>query len=234
VYPEILELNRPFPPPHKALAEPNGLLAIGADLSPQRLISAYQSGIFPWFSDDQPVLWWSPDPRIGLALKSHHISKSMRKLIRKTQLTVSLNMAFEQVIQLCSATRANETWINQDMIAAYSKLHKLGHAHSVEVWQGQHLVGGLYGVAVGQVFCGESMFHLVSNASKLAFHLFCLHFKNCGGVYIDGQVENPHLLSLGMQPLPRQEFLALLQQAKDAPVSANCWQVQQLKPCDYL
>ncbi len=234
MYPEILELNRPFPPPHKALAEPNGLLAIGADLCPQRLIAAYHSGIFPWFSDDQPVLWWSPDPRIGLALEAHHISKSMRKLIRKTPLQISVNMAFEQVIQLCSAIRKNETWINQDMIAAYNKLHQLGHAHSVEVWQGKQLVGGLYGVAVGKVFCGESMFHLVDNASKLAFHLFCLHFKNNGGVYIDGQIENPHLLSLGMQPLARPAFINILEQHKNTPVAPQCWQTQIISPCNYL
>ncbi|MDO6765372.1 leucyl/phenylalanyl-tRNA--protein transferase [Agarivorans sp. 1_MG-2023] len=227
--PVYLDLNRPFPDPHQALSDPNGLLAIGADLSSKRLIDAYNNGIFPWFSDEQPVLWWSPDPRIGLELSSHTISKSMRKFIRKSSLKVTINRDFEQVIRQCALQREGETWINNDMYQAYIKLHQLGHAQSVEVWQQQQLVGGLYGVNVGQVFCGESMFHTVSNASKLAFHLFCQHFAAHGGVYIDGQVENPHLLSLGMQTLARDDFLSLLKTTKDKPLNPSCWRPQEIR-----
>ncbi|WP_163131852.1 leucyl/phenylalanyl-tRNA--protein transferase [Agarivorans sp. Alg241-V36] len=226
MHPVFLELNRPFPSPNHALEDPNGLLAIGADLSPQRLIAAYDNGIFPWFSDDQPVLWWSPNPRIGLDLSAHTVNKSMQKFMRKTTLKVSVNSDFPQVIERCAALRTDETWINQDMIKAYIALHQLERAHSVEVWNGEELVGGLYGVLVGEVFCGESMFHTETNASKLAFHLFCQHFKQHGGVYIDGQVENPHLLSLGMEAIERQCFLNLLNKHKDNKVDAKCWQQQ--------
>ncbi|MGY5449629.1 leucyl/phenylalanyl-tRNA--protein transferase [Agarivorans sp. MS3-6] len=234
VQPIIIEGNSPFPSPERALSEPNGLLAIGGSLSPDRLISAYSNGIFPWFSDHQPILWWSPDPRIGLNLEKHAISKSMLKFIKKTSLTVTLNHSFEQVIRHCAELRVDETWITQDMISAYLRLHHLGHAHSVEVWQEQKLVGGLYGVAAGSVFCGESMFHTVSNASKLAFHVFCRHFKHWGGDYIDGQVENPHLLSLGMQSLPRARFLRLLKDSQEKQIDKVCWQQQGLDLCAYL
>lgn len=226
VHPVFLELNRPFPSPNNALDEPNGLLAIGADLSPRRLIAAYDNGIFPWFSDDQPVLWWSPNPRIGLNLSAHTVNKSMQKFMRKTTLKVTVNHDFSQVIKRCAALRTDETWINQDMIKAYVALHQLGRAHSVEVWKSEELVGGLYGVLVGEIFCGESMFHTETNASKLAFHSFCQHFKQHGGVYIDGQVENPHLLSLGMEAIERMSFLNLLNKHKDNKVDTNCWQQQ--------
>ncbi|WP_432463333.1 MULTISPECIES: leucyl/phenylalanyl-tRNA--protein transferase [unclassified Agarivorans] len=229
----LLDTDSPFPAVNLALDDPNGLLAIGADLNPTRLISAYHHGIFPWFNEDQPVLWWSPDPRIGLNLSMHTINKSMRKFIRKTPLRVTINTSFEAVIRNCAALRANETWINPNMIEAYLKLHQLGHAHSVEVWHQQHLVGGLYGIAVGSMFCGESMFHLESNASKLAFHLFCYHFKYWGGSYIDGQVENSHLLSLGMQNLPRAQFITKLNLAKLDQISSQCWYPQELKQCNY-
>ncbi|MEE1672465.1 leucyl/phenylalanyl-tRNA--protein transferase [Agarivorans aestuarii] len=226
MHPVFLELNRPFPSPNHALEDPNGLLAIGADLSPQRLIAAYDNGIFPWFSDDQPVLWWSPNPRIGLDLSAHNVNKSMQKFIRRTTLKVTVNNDFPQVIERCAALRTDETWINQEMIKAYIALHQLERAHSVEVWNGEELVGGLYGVLVGEVFCGESMFHTETNASKLAFHRFCQHFKQHGGVYIDGQVENPHLLSLGMEAIERECFLNLLNKHKNNKVDAKCWQQQ--------
>ncbi|WP_406608726.1 leucyl/phenylalanyl-tRNA--protein transferase [Agarivorans sp. JK6] len=228
VQPVFLELNRPFPSPNNALDDPNGLLAIGADLSPRRLIAAYDNGIFPWFSDDQPVLWWSPNPRIGLDLSAHTVNKSMQKFMRKTLLKVSVNRDFSQVIKRCAALRTDETWINSDMIKAYIALHQLGRAHSVEVWKNDELVGGLYGVLVGKIFCGESMFHTETNASKLAFHSFCHHFKQHGGVYIDGQVENPHLISLGMQAIERENFLDLLCKHKDDQVNVNCWHQQEI------
>ncbi|WP_026972555.1 leucyl/phenylalanyl-tRNA--protein transferase [Aliagarivorans marinus] len=217
-----------FPSPAEALDDPNGLLALGNVLSPELLVAAYQQGIFPWFEEDQPVLWWSPDPRIGCSLPHPVGQRSMRKFCRNTSLKVTINHAFDEVIQACANERAGNTWILPVMCEAYGHLHRLGHAHSVEVWDEDTLVGGLYGIAVGAVFCGESMFHRTSNASKLAFYSFAQHFSLHDGCYIDGQIENPHLISLGMQPISREDFGTLLHSHRERPISLDCWRPQTL------
>ena len=203
-----------FPPVEQALTEPDGLLAMGGDLSPQRIIHAYCQGIFPWYSDGQPILWWSPNPRAVLFPDKLHISKSIKKFIRKQIFTTSLDQAFEQVIDRCAQIPRNDqagTWITSEMKQAYIHLHKLGFAHSAECWHGDKLVGGLYGLALGQVFFGESMFSQQSNASKVAFIHLIDNLIHADYQLIDCQVSNEHLLSLGAQEIPRNEFIALLE-----------------------
>lgn len=213
-----------FPDPHTALSDPNGLLAAGGDLSPARLIDAYQRGIFPWYSDDQPILWWSPNPRCVLKPSEVHISRSLKKHIRKTALTLSFNQNFEQVVQYCSRQNSEEgTWITDEMFAAYCELNHLGVAHSVEVWQGQHLVGGLYGLAMGQCFFGESMFSRATNASKVAFAALCRQLERWQYQLIDCQVENPHLLSLGASCIERSVFLQHLASLHSKPSLPHSW-----------
>jgi len=200
--------NVEFPPTHTALNDPNGLLAAGGDLSPERLLAAYKRGIFPWFSDDQPILWWSPNPRTVFFPKDIHISKSMAKFIRKCDWQVRLDSDFEQVVEACSASRDGQdgTWICEDMKTAYAELHNLGFAHSIEVFQGDALIGGLYGIGLGRTFFGESMFSNCSNASKYGFILFSRWALKSGFTLIDGQVENPHLSSLGAVTISREKF----------------------------
>ncbi|MDB5149130.1 MAG: leucyl/phenylalanyl-tRNA--protein transferase [Mucilaginibacter sp.] len=198
-----------FPKPD--LAEPDGLLAVGGDLSTQRLLLAYQNGIFPWYSDDTPILWYSPHERFVLYPEELKISKSMRQVLRSGKLRVTVDTCFNDVITACStAPREGQdgTWIVSDMIAAYNRLHAEGHAHSVEVWQENDLVGGLYGVHVGDVFCGESMFSRVSNASKTAL----IHLCNTG-LYrlIDCQVHTDHLESMGARMISREQYIDVLQ-----------------------
>ncbi len=203
--------NTAFPDVGSALAVPNGLLAFGGDLSPERILNAYQHGIFPWFSDGEPILWWSPNPRAIIHPAQFQPSKSLRKHLRKSKLTITLNQATEQVIQLCASTRPPEqTWITQEMIDAYIQLARLGHCHSVEVWRDSALIGGLYGLKLGKVFCGESMFSLESNTSKLAFWHLCEHLKSIGGQMIDCQMMNPHLESLGVIEIRREDFIEQL------------------------
>jgi len=196
--------------PNPVLAEPDGLLAIGGDLSEQRLILAYQSGIFPWFSDNDPILWYSPHERCVIFPDRIAISKSMRKILNSNTFQVTQNTAFEQVIRQCANTpRAGQdgTWITNEMQNAYIKLHQMGIAHSVEIWQDQKLVGGLYGIKVNKVFCGESMFSHVSNASKVALiHLS----KNMGFNLIDCQLPNEHLMSLGAEMISREDYMEAL------------------------
>ncbi|ORT50090.1 leucyl/phenylalanyl-tRNA--protein transferase [Vibrio sp. qd031] len=200
-----------FPPVDSALHDPDGLLAYGGDLSVERLRCAYQRGIFPWFSPGEPILWWSPTNRAVISKSSFHLSKSMRKTLRKSKFTVSINRATASVIKLCAATRSvEETWITQEMVNAYIELARHKLCHSVEVWQNDKLVGGLYGVAIGKVFCGESMFSLEDNASKTAMSVFQHHFFNNGGTLIDCQLENPHLTSLGAKVISRDAFLTKL------------------------
>lgn len=203
-----------FPPLDQALSDPDGLLAAGGDLSPQRLLLAYRSGIFPWFDDQQPILWWSPDPRCVLLPDQLYLSRSMRKLIRQDRFEVSFDQAFDQVIDACAAPRSEDpgTWITPEMQHAYLTLHRLGSAHSVEVWQQGKLVGGLYGVAIGRVFFGESMFSRVSNASKVGFAKLVEQLADWGYAVIDCQVETEHLMSLGACMIPRSEFANLLKQ----------------------
>ncbi|NRA22124.1 MAG: leucyl/phenylalanyl-tRNA--protein transferase [Oceanospirillaceae bacterium] len=201
-----------FPPINTALADPNGLLAVGGDLSPDRLIAAYRQGIFPWFSDEEPILWWSPSPRCVLKPADLHISKSLAKFIKKTSMTLSIDQQFDQVINACAQLRKDQegSWITEHMQQAYQHLFDRGVAHSVEVWQGQHLVGGLYGLAIGNVFFGESMFSRESNASKLAFYHLVQHLSKLGFTLIDCQVHSEHLQSLGASEISRDEFQAYL------------------------
>ncbi len=201
--------------PNVNQANPDGILAIGGDLSPERLQLAYKSGIFPWFETGDPILWWSPNPRMVLFLEELKISKSMRNVLNKGEFSVTFNQNFRDVISYCQKVKRdgqNGTWITNDMIEAYCKLHDLGIAKSVEVWQDDILVGGLYGVDLGHVFCGESMFSLVSNASKVAFIALVNHLKNENYKLLDCQVYNPHLESLGCREIPREEFMRILQQ----------------------
>ena len=220
-----------FPDVECALAEPNGLLAVGGDLSPQRLLCAYQQGIFPWYDDsEQPILWWSPSPRAVLFPNKLHISRSLGKTLRKSVFDVSFDKAFDAVISECSGERpqASGTWICEDMRAAYSILHQLGFAHSVEVWQEGKLVGGLYGVALGQVFFGESMFSRVSNASKVGFVNLVKKLKEWGYQLIDCQVESKHLSSLGAELIEREEFSSYLERYIQQPLQAQNWQGREV------
>ena len=211
-----------FPPASQALANPNGLLAVGGDLDPERLIAAYRQGIFPWYEEGQPLLWWSPDPRTVVLPGSVHLSRSMRKFLRKTDFTVTFNQCFTRVIQACAAPRdyTRDTWITPAMQRAYTELHLRGQAHSVEVWQGSALVGGLYGVGLGRVFFGESMFSRRSNASKTAFLALAGRLQQLGCQLIDCQMPTDHLASLGAQPLSRGDFINRVRHLSHAP---DCW-----------
>ncbi|TKC02044.1 leucyl/phenylalanyl-tRNA--protein transferase [Pedobacter cryotolerans] len=196
--------------PDAALAEPDGLLAIGGDLSVERLTLAYQSGIFPWFSEDDPILWFAPHERCVIFPDQIKISKSMQKLLRENTFQVTVNKAFDKVIENCAKTPRlgqDGTWITDDMQKAYLKMHQKVLAHSVEVWQNDKLVGGLYGINIGNVFCGESMFSLVSNASKTALIYLA---KNMSFKLIDCQLPNDHLMSLGAEMISREEYLEIL------------------------
>ncbi len=217
-----------FPSPELALREPNGLLALGGDLTAPRLLAAYQRGIFPWFNPGEMISWWSPDPRAVLFPEDLHISRSMRRFIRHCPYRFTLNHAFADVISACATERDEGTWIGRDVQQAYCQLHALGHAHSLEVWLENELVGGLYGVAVGAVFCGESMFSRADNASKSALMVFCHHFTQHGGELIDCQVLNAHTASLGAVEIPRNFFLQQLSQLQFSPLPAECWLPQSL------
>jgi len=202
-----------FPDVSLALRDPDGLLAIGGDLSCNRIISAYQQGIFPWFSEGQPILWWSPDPRFVLFPEKLKISRSLQKTIKKNLFSITINEGFESVIEQCSKTsRAGQTgtWITQDMQQAYVDLHNAGFAYSVEAWKDQQLVGGLYGIAIGRVFFGESMFSHENDASKVAFSYFVHYLQSIGFKLIDCQVYTGHLESLGAQQVPRRDFINFL------------------------
>ncbi len=216
-----LDVDSPFPPVSEALDDPNGLLAYGADLSPQRLFTAYSNGIFPWFSEGEPLLWWSPTPRAIIDIDEFICSKSLKKLAKQKKFRVTLNHSFKDVISACatiprqSLTNTNtnasaDTWITQDMQQAYIQLHQLGIAHSVEVWDDNELVGGLYGVGIGKVFCGESMFHRKSNTSKLAMLALVQHMKQQGLLFIDCQLPTDHLSSLGAKSIGRNRFIQKL------------------------
>lgn len=204
-----LESDTPFPPLQAALQHPNGLLAIGGDLTPQRLLDAYARGIFPWFSPEEPILWWSPDPRMVIFPNELKISRSLAKRLKKTDYEVRFDSAFRRVMQACSQTPRegqNGTWIVPDMIAAYYRLHELGYAHSAETWIDGELAGGLYGVKLGRMFYGESMFHRVTDASKIAFVHMVRRLQHQGVGMIDCQMHTSHLASLGAREIPRAEF----------------------------
>lgn len=199
--------------PDVSEADKQGILAVGGDLSPERLMLAYRSGIFPWFDSDEPILWWSPAERMVLFPDELVVSKSMRSIFRKDIFTVTFNKDFRAVISNCSQISRNSqpgTWITDDMIEAYVKLHELGYAKSVEVWQDEELVGGLYGIDLGHIFCGESMFSKVSNASKVAFITLVENLKIRKYKLIDCQVHNDHLESLGAREINREEFMRIL------------------------
>ena len=197
-----------FPPVSSALDDPDGLLAAGGDLSPQRLLLAYHQGIFPWFSDDQPILWWSPDPRFVLKPSDVRVSRSLRKTLRRGHFSVTFNTAFDAVMDACADR--DETWITPDMHQAYRELNRMGWARSVETWLDDELVGGLYGVCMGQCFFGESMFTHKTDASKVAFATLAKQTERWGFEWIDCQVKTDHLVSLGAQSMARTEFIAAL------------------------
>lgn len=201
--------HQPFPPAHLAMRDPNGLLAIGGDLSPQRLLRAYAQGIFPWYNPDEPILWWCPDPRAVLYPSRLHVSRSLRRSLRRADYAVTLDAAFDEVVDACAAPRARSrgTWLGDDMRLAYRRLHRLGHAHSMEVWREGALVGGLYGIAMGKAFFGESMFSRVDDGSKIALYWLCRQLEHWDFKLIDCQVSSDHLLSLGATAVRRDDFL---------------------------
>ncbi|MET0814141.1 MAG: leucyl/phenylalanyl-tRNA--protein transferase [Pseudoxanthomonas sp.] len=202
--------DSPFPPAESALRQPDGLLAVGGDLSPRRLLNAYRHGIFPWYSDGQPVLWWTPDPRMVFRTGGVRLSSRFRRDLRQSTWQVRADTAFAEVIAACADARRRgqeDTWIVADMRSAYQELHRLGYAHSVEVFDGGRLVGGIYGVAIGRMFFGESMYSAESGGSKVALAGLALRLREWGWPLIDAQVENPHLASLGAESWPRSEFL---------------------------
>lgn len=213
-----------FPP--SALAEPDGLLAVGGDLSPNRLLEAYRQGIFPWYSPGDPILWWSPQPRLVLEPASIHVSKSLRKEIARNKFQIKLDTAFSQVLRECAMIPRREsegTWITPEMQEAYIRLHKLGFAHSVECWQDEDLVGGLYGLSLGKCFFGESMFAKKSNASKIALVALANILEEWGFQLIDCQVTTQHLIRLGACEIDRADFLLRLRAALCFPDRVGPW-----------
>jgi leucyl/phenylalanyl-tRNA--protein transferase len=202
------EPESPFPPVDQALENPQGLLAAGGDLSPARLLNAYRHGIFPWYSEGQPILWWSPEPRCILHPQDVHISRRLRRTYNQGHFALSADQAFAQVIGACAGPRQNQdgTWINAEMQAAFIRLHKRGIAHSVEVWTDGELAGGIYGLALGRVFCGESMFSKYEDASKVALVALCKQLHRWGFSLLDCQISNPHLINMGAVEITRSEF----------------------------
>lgn len=201
-----------FPPVERALREPDGLLAAGGDLSPTRLLAAYRRGIFPWYSCGQPILWWCPDPRAVLFPNELKTSRSLAKTLRNKGMYTTIDTDFHAVIEACGSEelRPGGTWLSPEMRLAYQRLHHLGYAHSVETWKQGRLVGGLYGVAIGSIFFGESMFSRERDASKVALHRLCAFLVDCGFHLIDCQIATPHLMSLGARLMPRREFVSML------------------------
>lgn len=214
-----------FPDPEDALVEPNGLLAWGGDLSAERLIAAYAQGVFPWFNEDEPILWWSPDPRCVFRTDAVHISRSLRKQLSKSNWRLTADTSFTRVMRACAAPRSGAvgTWIGDDMIAAYEELHRQGHAHSVEVWDRGSLVGGIYGVAVGRLFCGESMFSARTGGSKVALAGMCQFLHRWGFPFLDAQVTNDHLLSMGAVEIPRRQFVSQAKRLAAMPGLIGSW-----------
>ncbi|MGZ8919215.1 MAG: leucyl/phenylalanyl-tRNA--protein transferase [Methylobacter sp.] len=225
----ILDPNNPeqdFPALNRALLEPDGLLAIGGCLSKNRLLNAYRHGIFPWFNPEDPILWWSPNPRLVLFPDKLYISRSLRKTMRKQIFTVTIDQAFDKVIAACAKPRKEGagTWITKEINEAYNELHQLGIAHSAEAWLNDELVGGLYGVTLGRVFFGESMFHTKTDASKVVFASLVEQLKSWNYQLIDCQMHTPHLESLGAQEIDRSYFATLLDEYCDTPPNQSAWQ----------
>jgi leucyl/phenylalanyl-tRNA--protein transferase len=214
-----------FPPVETALHDPNGLLAAGGDLSVEQLLAAYRQGIFPWYGAGQPILWWSPDPRMVLFVDEFDVPRSLRKVVAQRRFDIRVDTAFRRVIEACAEPRTDDggTWITPPMVEAYSRLHRLGHAHSVEAWQGDALVGGLYGVAIGRMFFGESMFTRAPNASKVALvHLIGLLERRAMPM-IDCQQQTEHLARFGARPIPRREFAEKVARLVNSPQPAEPW-----------
>ena len=225
-----LDAEDPFPPVEDAMREPNGLLAAGADLSPGRLLDAYRRGICPWFGDEDPLLWWSPDPRMVLFVEELHVSRSLRKTIRSGRFVVTADRAFSAVMTGCAEPRADAegTWITTEMRAAYARLAALGYAHSIEAWGDGQLVGGLYGVAIGRIFFGESMFARVPDASKVAFVTLVRHLQRWQFRMIDCQMPTAHLASFGAREIPRRDFLVEVNRAVVEPPVPAPWTFEPL------
>lgn len=215
----LLRHDLSFPPVTQALRSPNGLLAAGGDLSPMRLLEAYRHGIFPWFSEGDPILWWSPDPRMVLFPDEFRVSHSLHRTLRSARHEIRTDSAFEQVMRACAAPRDGHagTWIHEEMISAYCALHRMGHAHSVETWMDGELIGGLYGMSIGRMFYGESMFSRKSDASKIALAHLSAQLTRWGFGMIDCQMNTPHLASLGAREIPRSEFVTRLQELINYP-----------------
>ncbi|SFP72031.1 leucyl/phenylalanyl-tRNA--protein transferase [Nitrosomonas cryotolerans] len=221
----LLASHTAFPRVEMALSKPNGLLAMGGDLSPHRLLTAYRQGIFPWFNEGEPILWWSPDPRMVLFPSELKISRSLNRTLKKGHYVVRTDSHFSQVIQSCAAPRKGQpgTWIHPEMISAYMTLHEMGLAHSVETWVNEELVGGLYGVALGKVFFGESMFSCVPDASKIAFAHLVMQLERWHFGLIDCQLKTAHLASLGAREIPRAEFSQRLCELTAYPKQPEKW-----------
>ena len=225
----IFRLNNdptyPFPDVELAETEPNGLLAVGGDLTEMRLLKAYRQGIFPWYSEGEPILWWSPDPRMVLYPQQVKVSRSLRKTLRKGEFQISFDHAYNRVIKACAGPRKDTpgTWLVNEMISAYRRLHELGFAHSVEVWRDGDLAGGLYGVAIGGVFFGESMFSRITDSSKIALVALCHQLLEWGFRLIDCQVYTQHLQSMGAQEIPREQFCQQLEIWCNLPGMPGHW-----------
>lgn len=222
-----LRSGSPFPPLDAALGDPNGLLAAGGDLSPERLIAAYSHGIFPWYNEAQPILWWSPDPRMVLFLDEFKIPRSLQKTLRQRRFELRADTAFRAVMEACAEPRAGQsgTWISPPVVDAYTRLHRMGYAHSVEAWRNGQLVGGLYGVAIGRMFFGESMFSARTNGSKIAIAHLAAQLDHWGFPLIDCQLETEHLSSLGASLMPRAQFVREVARLVQEPPTPPVWSV---------
>ena len=221
-------MREAFPPVEFALDDPNGLLAAGGDLSVSRLLDAYRHGIFPWYSADEPILWWSPDPRMVFATERIHIATKLRRWLRDCDWTLAADRDFAGVMRACAAPRPKQptTWIGAAILDAYGRLHATGHAHSVEVYAGAELVGGIYGVAIGRMFFGESMFSARTNGSKVALFALCRVLREWGFPLIDAQVASSHLMTLGAFELPRKRFIAHLNDYCERALAPGSWRAR--------
>lgn len=229
--PELSAHDVSFPALHRALVKPDGLLAMGGDLSVPRLVSAYSNAVFPWFDEGEPLLWWSPSIRAAFAPDSLMLNRTLRKQIQRHQLSFSLNTAFSQVVAQCAAPRPRQpsTWILPEMQQAYLQLHLQGYAHSIEVWQQDTLVGGLYGVLVGSLFCGESMFNRLPDTAKLALVVLQQHLQQVAAGWIDCQLPNPFLMQLGAKEIPRSDYVQLLLHYRQQLTPASHWQARSIR-----
>jgi leucyl/phenylalanyl-tRNA---protein transferase len=225
-----------FPAANSALDEPDGLLAAGGDLSTARLLAAYRAGIFPWYEQGQPILWWSPDPRCVLFPADYHVARRLRQDLRNSALEIRFDSGFPLVIRACAEPRRSQrgTWITQDMMDAFERLHGAGWAHSVEVWDGARLIGGIYGLCIGRVFFGESMFSAAPNASKIGMLALVRHMIDARMELLDCQVVSPHLLSLGATTIPRGKFLEVLDRACQPTIEAPEWPCSPMAASELL